>query len=151
MPLVQQESISSQPRVGELLFRPNAAEWWPERERPADPAMTEIAPAAQPAITEPTTERKARSRRRRIAGISLYELLGQTTALLGTLMIAVVIWAIGAYFTLRFLDAWGAQAKLGVLLATFGMTPAPLMLYWMTRSVPLIMTVIEAFLLPRWN
>ncbi|HEX6287900.1 MAG TPA: hypothetical protein VFZ66_01860, partial [Herpetosiphonaceae bacterium] len=46
---------------------------------------------------------------------------------------------------------WGAQAKLGVLLATFGMTPAPLMLYWMTRSVPLIMTVIEAFLLPRWN
>lgn len=152
MPLVQQEQLSSQTRLGDMIFGSPSVEQWPRSDRPAEASTADRVPVAVPSPQEqPIIQQKDRARRRRAARISLYELFGQTLALLGTLAIAGLIWAIGAYFTLHFLDTWGAQQKLGLLLTTFGMTPSPVMLYWMTRSVPLVMTVIEAFLLPRWN
>ena len=151
MPLVQQEQIRTQPSLGNMILRPDSTEQWPRSDRAAEASTVERVPVVAPSPQEqPTFQPKPRTQRR-AARISLYELFGQTLALLGTLAIAGLIWAIGAYFTLHFLDTWGAQQKLGLLLTTFGMTPSQVMLYWMTRSVPLVMTVIEAFLLPRWN
>lgn len=152
MPLVQQDRSLTQPPLGNVIFGPGSAEEWASHRRPVEAAPTERTTAAEPATNDqPTIQQRPRTRRRRIAGISLYELSGQTLALLGTLALAGLIWAIGAYFTLRFLDDWGAQTKLQSLLTTFGMTPTQEMLYWMTRSAPVIMTVIEIFFLPRWN
>ncbi|HEY0739309.1 MAG TPA: hypothetical protein VGD69_30585 [Herpetosiphonaceae bacterium] len=152
MPLVQQDQSLIQPPLGNVIFGPGSVEEWASHQRPVEAVPTERTPAAEPATNDqPTIQQRPRTRRRRIAGISLYELIGQTLALLGTLALAGLIWAIGAYFTLRFLDDWGAQTKLQSLLTTFGMTPTPEMLYWMTRSAPVIMTTIEVFLLPRWN
>lgn len=152
MPLVQQDQSLTQPPLGNVIFGPGSAEEWASHNRPAEAVPADRMPAVEPGPNDqPLTQRKPRTRRRRIAGISLYELIGQTLALLGTLIIAGLIWAVGAYFTLRFLDMWGAQEKLELLLTTFGITLSVGMLYWITRSAPLIMTVIETFFLPRWN
>jgi hypothetical protein len=67
------------------------------------------------------------------------------------LAMAAAIWVVGAYFTLRLLTRVAAHERIAEVLLLFGVTPDADTLLWLVRGIPVGITLIEVFLLPRWN
>lgn len=109
----------------------------PQTQTPPAPTEVIVTPSA-PAVTiervERTESAPPRVSKKMAAAAGLYDRIGITLALLGSLAIATGLWWVGAYFTLRFL------AGAGLKMAATDMAA------WL---IPATITAIELWLLSR--
>lgn len=96
------------------------------------PDLIPIAQPTQPAEPEPATQPAKRATTPRKINTDAYNKIGYTVALLGAAASAILLWLIGANYTLQGLQLFGINAR--------GME------WW---ALPIVITAIELWLMPK--